>query len=69
MLLRLKLTILPLNVLYLVLKILFHHISGGVAGRTRTSARPKPLNRMDSVDAVVYGGYTLKRKGSAYECK
>lgn len=44
-------------------------IPEGLAGRTRTSARPIPLHRMDSVDAVVYGGYTLRRTGSNYECK
>lgn len=42
--------------------------SEGVAGRTRTWARPKPLNRMDSVDSVAVGGFILKRTGSNYEC-
>lgn len=37
-------------------------------GKTRASNRPKPLHRMDSVDSVVYGGFTLKRAGSNYAC-
>lgn len=37
-------------------------------GRTRSSNRPKPLHKMDSVDSVDIGGFTLKRTGSNYEC-
>ncbi|WAR12909.1 DNLI-like protein [Mya arenaria] len=40
----------------------------GVAGRTRTAARPKPLHHMDSIDSVLSGGMTLKRTGSVYAC-
>ncbi|KAL4235331.1 hypothetical protein ACF0H5_006966 [Mactra antiquata] len=40
----------------------------GTAGRTRASARPKPLNRLDSLVSVDVGGFKLKRTGSVYEC-
>jgi len=44
-------------------------LSGGVAGRTRGSARPHPLNKLDSVETVLNQGVLLKRTGSIYECK
>lgn len=40
----------------------------GIAGRTRTLARPKPLHHMDSVESVDVAGFKLKRSGSCYEC-